>query len=245
MMISLEYTILLAIALSCLISYVSAFLTFSMYFKDSFFTLFISWEVQLYSLISGAFALLAFQAAKILNITVSNISFNDYPFLMAMVVGIAGHKLFISLFKSKNELNSAITKNFNDFFDRIQSFLFHQYAVRRNMRIRNEVAVFLENYPYDKLNELSLSCQIIAKEINEDDNERLIKVIKEIMAYGISNESKVINIGVELSKYLGVKLIKQIALEVNKDTQLLSLKETVTTMIKNIKMHKLEVANEE
>jgi len=224
-----------ATLLSCFIGYISAFATFTVYFKDPFKILFFSWEGHCYSFLNGAFAFFTFQLAQVINITISGISFNEHAFILAVIIGIAGHKVFLSFFKSKGESNTTITSDFDHFFDKIQSFLFHRYAVKRNLRLHSEVMRFMSDFPPEKLNELSLSCQIIAREINEDDCNRLIKKLSEIISYDISGESKVINVGLELSKYLDSDLIEQFAKKVIADEKLSKSKESAVSMLDKIK----------
>ena len=225
----------LAALLSCFISYISAFATFTFHFKDTFKNLFFSWEAQCYSLLSGLFAFFTFQLAQVINISIMEISFNEHPFILAVIVGVAGYKMFLSFFKPKGELNATITKDFDSFFDKIQSFLFYRYAVKRNIRFHKEVTRFMSDFPPEKLNELSLSCQIIAREINEDDCEYLVENLSEIISYDISGESKVINVGLELSKYLDVELIEQFVKKVIADEKLSTSKESAVNMLNKIK----------
>ena len=63
--------------------------------------------------LSGAFAFFTFELAYVINISISGIPFSEHPFIMAVIVGVAGHKILLSLFKSKGDSDETITNDFN------------------------------------------------------------------------------------------------------------------------------------
>jgi hypothetical protein len=189
-------------------------------------------EVVLYCIASGCISLFAYNLAKAMRIDVSGLSFNEHPVVLAVIVGITGQDLILSLFPTQNE-NSRFLNGFMSFIYAIRDWPFYRYSIKRNLRLLPQVATIMPNVPYEQLHELISSCIGITRGISDEDSSLLIDRIKEIDSTYNSDPQKKNDIGLEIAKVIGINLLKQVAEQLQQDSQLdVSIEELNRAMAK-------------